>query len=176
MGGGGLERGGGVGFGGMAPVPHLFASRKYKRYGYGYGEIAKLVHGRSLAPATTVISHGARNAALPPVRCPDTSRGTGYTTRSSGGTSYNRPVRQINTARSGLSGLPSAIREDSSFEGPLPGRMCSGLTGKGKNRNLVSLSIEEREQYRKKLQRGKLSDAESQPTNWTAGEKKKKGK
>lgn len=44
--------GGGVGFGGMAPVPHLFASRKYKRYGYGYGEIAKPVHGRSLAPAT----------------------------------------------------------------------------------------------------------------------------
>lgn len=118
---GGVERMVLLVFGGMAPVPHLFASRRYKRYGYGYGEIAKLVHGRSLAPATTVISHGARNAALPPSRCPDTSRGTGYTTRSSKKTSYNRPVRQINTARSGLSGLPSVIREDSSFESPLPG-------------------------------------------------------
>lgn len=90
----------------------------YKRYGYGYGEIAKLVHGRSLAKATTVISHGARNAALAPVRCPDMSRGTGYTTRRGGGSSkasYNRPVRQINTPRSGLSGLLSVIHEDFLF-------------------------------------------------------------
>lgn len=58
----------------MAPIP------VYSRPGSTSG---KLVHGRSLANATRVISHDAHNAALSPVLrvpCPETSRGTGYTT------------------------------------------------------------------------------------------------
>lgn len=96
----------------------------YKRYGYGYGEIAKLVHGRSLAKATTVISHGARNAALAPVRCPDMSRGTGYTTRRGGGLlklpTIDQYGRSIHRGQGYLVCSPSYTRTFY-FEGPLPG-------------------------------------------------------
>lgn len=74
VGGWWLVVGVGIGVGGMAPIP------VYSRPGSTSG---KLVHGRSLANATRVISHDAHNAALSPVLrvpCPETSRGTGYTT------------------------------------------------------------------------------------------------
>lgn len=122
----------------VAPIP------MYSRLGSTSG---KLVHGRSLAHATRVISHDAHNAALSPVLrvpWPGTSRGTGYTT----GTQHGSKVRVIWPAS-----RPCRTQGLFSLSRSTHCRMqCmrSGLSGKRVNREPVSVSIERIERNRGK--------------------------